>query len=80
MDNDELYRNLTEMQNPRMFRAHDGTLRCGVPKAYRGLSDIGSHEKCHNPVKTERGYCLRHDPLLGPQRDKYGRIIPKETK
>lgn len=56
------------------------TGRCRVPRAYRSMADIGSTAICGAPIKTERGFCLRHDPVLGPKRDKSGRIIPKEEK
>lgn len=70
------------MNNPhaRESQATPGLILCGVPKAYRDMADIGSTAYCCNPAKTERGYCLRHDPVLGPQRDKQGRIVKRSQE
>jgi hypothetical protein len=54
--------------------------KCPALRAYRSMADIGSTERCGKPIKTERGFCLRHDPILGPKRDKGGRILPKAAR
>ena len=61
----------------RPSKSDPSVMLCGVRRAYRGLSSIGDDAYCENPVKTERGYCLRHDPVSGPQRDAKGRIVKK---
>jgi hypothetical protein len=50
---------------------------CPAPLAYRSMADIGPARTCGSPAKTERGYCLRHDPETKPARDARGRIIRK---
>jgi len=70
------------MMNPNMkvSKAEPGKLLCGVRRAYRGNASIGDTSYCTNPVKTERGYCLRHDPELGPKRDASGQIVKKSQQ